>query len=100
MCLGQIPFNSLIAADWIRKPWGVTFHSDKSFGAVMFLRSETEQGIQVRLVEYKAKLTPLDQKGEPVKAEICGAVFAVRLGDRTMVPPAQQPICVRSYPSA
>ncbi|KAK5921409.1 hypothetical protein CgunFtcFv8_025117 [Champsocephalus gunnari] len=33
----------------------------------------------VRLVESKAKLTPLDQKGDVVKAEMCGAVFAARL---------------------
>lgn len=35
--------------------------------------------IQVRIDESKAKLTPLDQKGEPVKAEIFGAAFAIRL---------------------
>ena len=29
--------------------------------------------------EAKSTLTPLDQKGEAVKAEICGAVFAARL---------------------
>nr|XP_043874409.1 uncharacterized protein LOC122764147 isoform X1 [Solea senegalensis] len=33
----------------------------------------------VRFVESKAKLTPLDQKGEAVKAELCGAVFAARI---------------------
>ena len=80
--LGQITFHrSLTPAGWVGKPWGVTFSdgSDKSFGAVVYLRWETEQGIQIRLVESKAKLTPLDQKGEPVKAEICGAVFATRL---------------------
>lgn len=33
----------------------------------------------VRLVESKAKMTPLDHKGEAVKAELCGAVFAARL---------------------
>lgn len=30
-------------------------------------------------MESKAKLTPLDQKGEPIKEEICGAVFAARI---------------------
>lgn len=82
MRLGQITFHrSLTPAGWVGKPWGITFSdgSDKSFGAVVYLRWETEQGIQVRLIESKAKLTPLDQKGEPVKAEICGAVFAARL---------------------
>ncbi|XP_032410348.1 uncharacterized protein LOC116714123 isoform X3 [Xiphophorus hellerii] len=80
--LGQIKFHrSLTPISWIRKPIGITFSdgSDKSYGAVLYFRWETEQGIQVRLVESKAKLTPLDQKGEPVKAEICGAVFAARL---------------------
>lgn len=33
----------------------------------------------IRLVESKAKLAPLDQKGEVIKAEMCGAVFASRL---------------------
>lgn len=37
-------------------------------------------GIEVQFVESKAKLTPLDQKGEAVKAELCGAVFAARIG--------------------
>ena len=32
-----------------------------------------------RLVESKAKLTPLDKKGDAVKAEICWAVFAAWL---------------------
>ena len=80
--LSQITFHrSLTPSNWIRKPWGVTFSdgSDQSYGAVVYLRWETAQGVEVRLVESKAKLTPLDQKGEPVKAEICGAVCAVRL---------------------
>ncbi|KAB5567602.1 hypothetical protein PHYPO_G00234660 [Pangasianodon hypophthalmus] len=80
--LSQITFHrSLTPGNWIRKPWGVTFSdgSDQSYGAVVYLRWETTQGIEVRLVESKAKLTPLDQKGEPVKAETCGVVFAVRL---------------------
>lgn len=33
----------------------------------------------MRLVESKAKLIPLDRKGDAVKAEMCGAVFAARL---------------------
>ena len=33
----------------------------------------------MKLVESKAKLTPLDQKGDVIKAELCGAVFATRL---------------------
>ncbi|KAM9553345.1 uncharacterized protein ACWYII_035103 isoform 1-T2 [Salvelinus alpinus] len=80
--LVQITFHrSLTPVNWIGKPWAITFSdgSDKSYGAVVYLRWETQQGIKVRLVESNAKLTPLDQKGEPVKAEICGAVYAARL---------------------
>lgn len=80
--LGQVRFHrSLTPADWEGKPWGITFSdgSDKTYGAVMYLRWETSHGIEVRFVESKAKLTPLDQKGEAVKAEICGAVFAARI---------------------
>lgn len=80
--LSQITFHrSLTPAGWTGKPWAITFSdgSDKSYGAVVYFRWETEEGIQVRLMESKGKLTPLDQKGEPVKAEICGAVFATRL---------------------
>lgn len=35
--------------------------------------------VTVRLVEAKARLTPLDHKGDAVKAEVCGAVYAGRL---------------------
>lgn len=45
----------------------------------MYLRWETSQSTEVRFVESKAKLTPLDQKGDAVKAQICGAVFAARI---------------------
>lgn len=80
--LEQIKFQiSLTPPGWREKPWAVTFSdgSDKSYGAVLYLRWETDQGIDVRLVESKAKLTPLDQKGDAVKAEVCGAVFAAKL---------------------
>lgn len=80
--LGQIKFHrSLTAADWKGKPWGITFSdgSDKTYGAVMYLRWEISRGVEVRFVESKARLTPLDQKGEAIKAEICGAVFAARI---------------------
>lgn len=33
----------------------------------------------MRFVESKAKLTPLNQKGDVITAELCGAVFATRL---------------------
>lgn len=63
------------------KPWGITFSdgSCQSYGAVLYLRWETSEGVKPRLVESKAKLTPIEQKGDAVKAEICGAVFATRL---------------------
>lgn len=80
--LGEVKFHrSLTPAGWEGKPWGITFSdgSDKTYGAVMYLRWETSQGTKVRFVESKAKLTPLDQKGDAVKAEICGAVFAARI---------------------
>ncbi|XP_077480924.1 uncharacterized protein LOC144092035 [Stigmatopora argus] len=80
--LSQVTFHrSLTPRNWTRKPWGVTFSdgSDQSYGAVVYLRWETATGIEVRLVESKAKLSPLDQKGEPVKTELCGAVYAARL---------------------
>ncbi|KAJ8346500.1 hypothetical protein SKAU_G00279010 [Synaphobranchus kaupii] len=80
--LSQVKFHrSLTPSGWRGKPWGVTFSdgSDDAYGAVMYLRWETQRGVEVRLVESKAKLTPLDQKGDVVKAEMCGAVFAARL---------------------
>ena len=80
--LGQIRFKrGLTPAGWKGSPWGITFSdgSEKSYGAVLYLRWETNEGVEVRLVEAKAKLTPLDQKGDVIKAEICGAVFASRL---------------------
>ena len=80
--LGQIKFHrSLTPLGWKGKPWAITFSdgSDKSYGAVLYLRWETEEGLDIRLLESKAKLTPLDQKGDAVKAEVCGAVFAARL---------------------
>ncbi|XP_046700535.1 uncharacterized protein LOC124382526 [Silurus meridionalis] len=80
--LSELKFHrSPTPVGWQGKPWGITFSdgSDKSYGAVLYLRWNTDQQIEVRLVESKAKLTPLDQKGDAVKAEICAAVFAVRL---------------------
>ena len=40
---------------------------------------DEQDGVVVKLVQSKAKLTPLDQKGDVIKAELCGAVFATRL---------------------
>lgn len=60
---------------------GVTFSdgSEASYGVVLYLRWEMQNGVVVRLVESKAKLTPLNQKGDVIKAEVCGAVFSIRL---------------------
>lgn len=56
---------------------GITFSdgSESSCGPVLYLRWETQDKVVVKLVESKAKLTPLDQKGNVIKVELCGAVF-------------------------
>ncbi|KAL0165741.1 hypothetical protein M9458_037585, partial [Cirrhinus mrigala] len=74
-------YRSLTPSGWKGRPWGITFSdgSCESYGAVLYLRWETSEGVVTRLVESKAKLTPLNQKGDAVKAEVCGAVFATRL---------------------
>ncbi|XP_039513360.1 uncharacterized protein LOC120468822 [Pimephales promelas] len=80
--LSKVTFpRGITPRGWKGKPLGITFSdgSDKTYGAVTYFRWETDQGIEVRLIESKAKLTPLDQKGEAVKAEMCGAVYAARL---------------------
>ncbi len=80
--LSRITFRrSLTPSDWKGKPWGIMFSdgSCESYGSVLYLRWETSDGVVTRLVESKAKLTPLNQKGDTVKAEVCGAVFATRL---------------------
>ncbi|XP_058476292.1 uncharacterized protein LOC131448154 [Solea solea] len=80
--LGSIKFHrSLTPSGWRGEPWGITFSdgSCESYGAVLYLRWETSDGVVTRLVDSKAKLTPLNQKGDAVKAETCGAVFAARL---------------------
>ncbi|TKS65757.1 hypothetical protein D9C73_028022 [Collichthys lucidus] len=80
--LGNIRFTrSLTPPDPNGKPCGITFSdgSEDAYGAVLYLRWDCNHDVAVRLVEAKAKLTPLDQKGDAVKAEMCGAVFAARL---------------------
>lgn len=80
--LSQLRFaRSLTPPNPCARPSGITFSdgSEHAFGAVLYLRWSCRHGIVVRLVESKAKLNPLDHKGDPVKAEICGAVFAARL---------------------
>ena len=80
--IGQVKFpRSLTPDGWKGKPWGITFSdgSQDAYGAVMYLRWETDTGVELRLVEAKAKLTPLDQRGDATKSELCGAVTASRL---------------------
>lgn len=80
--LSKVKFHrALTPADAPAEPDAITFSdgSEHAYGAVLYLRWACGQGSAVRLVESKAKLAPLDHKGEAVKAELCGAVFAARL---------------------
>lgn len=80
--LGQIRFDrSLTPSGALCPPTGIPFSdgSESSYGAVLYLRWITQGSVVVKLVESKAKHTPLDQKGDVIKAELCGAVFATRL---------------------
>lgn len=82
MRLSQVRFNrSLTPHGAIDCTMGITFSdgSEASYGAVLYLRWEIEQGVIVKLVKSKAKLTPLDQKGDVIKAELCGPFFATHL---------------------
>lgn len=73
--------RALTPPDPCAEPSAITFSdgSEHAYGAVMYLRWSCSHSVIVRLVESKAKLTPLNHKGDPVKAEMCGAVFAARL---------------------
>ncbi|KAJ8278530.1 hypothetical protein GJAV_G00088610 [Gymnothorax javanicus] len=80
--LSKVKFHrALTLAGAPAEPEAITFSdgSEHAYGAVLYLRWASDQGPMVRLVESKAKLTPLNHKGEAVKAELCGAVFAARL---------------------
>lgn len=80
--LSRVKFHrALTPAGAPAAPDAITFSdgSENSYGAVLYLWWACDHGPTVRLVESKAKLTPLDHKGEAVKAELCGAVFAARL---------------------
>lgn len=63
------------------EPCGVTFSDgrERSYGAVLYQWWKLPQDVTIQLVESKARLTPLDHKGDAVKAEVCGAVYAARL---------------------
>ncbi|KAI7800929.1 gag-pol fusion polyprotein, partial [Triplophysa rosa] len=80
--LGKVTFTrALTRQNSNKEPCAITFSdgSENACGAVMYLRWNLGQGAVIRLVESKAKLTPLDHKGELCYAEMCGAVFASRL---------------------
>ncbi|XP_058477623.1 uncharacterized protein LOC131448851 [Solea solea] len=80
--LAKVKFTrALTPPSFTDGPLAITFSdgSEHTYGAVMYLRWRSDQGPVIRLVESKAKLTPLDQGGDAVKAEMCGAVFASRL---------------------
>ena len=80
--LSRVKFTrALTPPDSCAKPCGITFSdgSERSYGAVLYLRWEMPHTVTLRLVEAKARLTPLDHKGDAVKAEVCGAVYAGRL---------------------
>lgn len=80
--LSQLRFiRPLTPPDPRARPSAITFSdgSEHAYSTVLYLRWSCSHGVVVRLVESKAKLTPLDHKGDPVKAEMCGAVFAARL---------------------
>lgn len=77
--LRQITFTRAIKPpNFTREPWAITFsdRNENTYWAVTYLCWNTDQGPTVKLVESKAKPTPLDHKGDAVKAVICGAVFA------------------------
>lgn len=79
--LGLVKFHrSLTPAGWEGKPLGIIFFgSHKTYRAVMYLRWKTSKCNEFRFIDSKAKLTPLDQKGEAVQTELSGAVFAARI---------------------
>lgn len=80
--LGKIKFiRAITPPNFNDEPLAITYSdgSESAYGAVMYLRWNTDQGPVTKLVESKDKLTPIDHRGDAVKAEMCGAVFASRL---------------------
>ncbi len=80
--LGKVKFKrALTPPCFTDGPLALTFSdgSEQAYGAVMYLRWNLDQGPIIRLVESQAKLTPLGQKGDAIKAEMCRAVFTLRL---------------------
>lgn len=89
--LNQLRFiRGLTPPDPDDEPCGITFSdgSESSYGAILYLRWKCLRGVTIRLVEAKAKLTPLDHKGDAVKAEVCG-----RCSPEKVFPEALQDSC-------
>lgn len=80
--LGKVKFTRALTPPLFSDgPVAITFSngSEHAYGAVMYLRWSSDQGPIIRLVQSKARLTPLDQGGDAIKVEMCGAVVASRL---------------------
>ena len=80
--LPSVKFERSLTVEGGQKPVLITFSdgSDNAYGAIAYVRWEVPyENPQVRLVEAKGKLCPLNLKGDTVKSEMCGAVFAVRM---------------------
>lgn len=87
--------RSLTPHSWRSKPWGITFSdgSCASYGTVLYLQWETSDGVVNQLVEPKAKLIPLEQKGdapiiqvvrvEQSRMRVKGSKFLGRWGKKT-----------------
>ncbi|XP_052429387.1 uncharacterized protein LOC127970733 [Carassius gibelio] len=63
--LQKVKFQrSLTPPNWKGKSWAVTFSdgSDKTYGAVLSLRWNTSQGVDVRLVESKAQMGKITEE--------------------------------------
>ena len=76
--VSNITFTRSLKFPGCRKPYLVTFsdESDYAYGAVVYIRWETDCGNIIRLVEAKGKLCPLNMKGDTVKSEMCSFVLA------------------------
>ena len=81
--ISDVHFPRCLKTESCTKPILITFSdgSDDAFGALVYVRWEADGGYIVRLVEAKGKLCPLNMKGDTVKSEMCGAVFASRLSN-------------------
>lgn len=79
--LSEVRSRALTRHSCVRRPLAITYSdgSEHAYGAVMYLTWCTNQSSIVRLVESKARLTPLYQKGYAVMVEVCRAVCAARL---------------------